>query len=257
MKIALAQTDAVEGNSLNNIQSFKPFIEEASSKSVDLIVFPELATSGYYLNTINDNLLSSDEEALVTQYAKSYSIDIIVGLPRMFNCKVLSSLVLFSKSGDTTILYDKIHLFPGEATHFSHGDTPSVFSYKNARLGLSICYDLRFPELYSFLRSQDANLILVSAAWPQSRIQHWISLLQARAIETQSYVVAVNRCGVDDKLVLGGNSMIISPLGDVIEQAAENPTLLISDIDFSVVNKIRAQFQFYSDRRLDIYCNFY
>lgn len=257
MKIGIGQVDAVPQNTSTNINNLKPFIKNAKNNGVDLLVLPELTTSGYYLNSIKNTSLSKEDTQHLLDLSIEYDLDIIIGVPQQRDNTLYNTLKLFRSNGRSENLYDKIHLFPGETKQFCSGSSPTLFSYKSWNLGATICYDLRFPELFSFLRSEGAHAIVVSAAWPQSRVAHWEALLVARAVETQCFIIAANRCGTDDQLTLAGNSMLISPTGEILVRAGIDSELLVHTIDTTSVKELREQFPFFNDRRLDLYKKFY
>lgn len=257
MKIAIGQVDAVEGNNHTNISNLISLIKNASENDVELLIFPELTTTGYYLETIGENTLTQNNCIQLSTLAKKFRIDFLIGVSCKEQDITNNTLMFFKSNGESNILYNKLHLFPGEAAWFSRGSSPTILAYKDWKIGLSICYDLRFPELFSYMRSKEVGIIVVSAAWPKARVSHWESLLKARAIETQSYILAANRCGVDNGLSLAGNSMVLSPTGEILAQASEEPELLICDLNHSTVADLRSQFPFYKDRRIDLYRNFY
>ena len=121
------------------------------------------------------------------------------------------------------------------------------------RLGIAICYDLRFPELFRKLALEDAEIICLPAEWPKPRQEHWKTLLRARAIENQLFVIAANCCGVQGKLDFFGLSQLISPLGNILQMAGEEDTELVAEFDFKEMEEYRAQIKTLDDRRADIY----
>ncbi|HKG80277.1 MAG TPA: nitrilase-related carbon-nitrogen hydrolase, partial [Pyrinomonadaceae bacterium] len=110
-----------------------------------------------------------------------------------------------------------------------------------------ICYDLRFPEIFRAAVFQGAQLFVVIANWPASRVRHWITLLKARAIENQAYVMGVNRCGNDPKLSYSGHSMIIDPRGEVLADASEVEGVISAEIDAEALAQYRREFPFLND----------
>lgn len=257
MKVAVAQLDASKNSSEENVDKVVSFIQKAVDCSCTLVLFPELITSGYYLDTIKDNALTLDSPLFesIQHTVKASDITVLVGIALNTSTETNNCLVLFS-SNERRIVYSKTHLFPGEAIHFSFGNSYSTFQLNSCNVAPLICYDLRFSDPFILYRSMEANLFTISAAWPMARKNHWISLLKARAIETQSFIIASNRCGIDDGLEMAGNSMIISPLGEILALATDADEELIScDIDLKRAQEIREQYPFFDDRRPDIYTN--
>lgn len=148
--------------------------------------------------------------------------------------------------------YAKRHPFAyaGEHDHYAPGDDRIVVDVGGVRTALTVCYDLRFTGAYWPL-APDTDLYLVVASWPASRRAHWRTLLRARAIENQAYVVGVNRVGSGGGLDYAGDSCIIDPMGEVLAAAASVETALVADVDPAVVAKVRADLPFMADRRED------
>lgn len=146
--------------------------------------------------------------------------------------------------------YRKIHPFTyaGEDRHFRAGDSFTQVTIDGLRFTLFVCYDLRFAnEFWQLATSTD--VYLVPANWPESRRTHWMSLLQARAIENQAYVVGCNRVGTGGSLVYSGDSRIVDPLGEVLASAAQTESILLADISADHVAQVRDRFRFLQDRR--------
>jgi predicted amidohydrolase len=121
------------------------------------------------------------------------------------------------------------------------------------RIGVAICYDLRFPELFRRLTMDGAELICLSAQWPKPRSDHWRTLLKARAIENQVFMVAANCCGRQGKLDFFGSSMIVSPRGEILAEAGEEPCNVMADIDWEAQRAYRQAIPAWNDRRTDVY----
>lgn len=160
-----------------------------------------------------------------------------------------NSLFLVGPAGQQC-RYDKIYPFSyaGEHERFRAGTTGVVVEVEGLRIGLSVCYDLRFAELY-WDRAPDVDLELVVANWPAARRHHWRSLIMGRAIENQTYVAAVNRVGDGGSLAYAGDSRIVDPAGEVLAGAAVGETILTAEVDAEVVAATRAAFPFQADRR--------
>ncbi len=152
---------------------------------------------------------------------------------------------------DGTILrYRKIHpfSFAGEHYHYEAGDKHVTVMVEGVRLSLFVCYDLRFGDEFWPLAS-DTDCYVVVANWPASRRSHWMTLVRARAIENQAYVVAVNRVGSGDGLDYSGDSAIIGPFGEEVVVGDDREAVLVGDVDPAVVADTRARFPFLVDRR--------
>jgi predicted amidohydrolase len=166
-------------------------------------------------------------------------------LPRPVN-----RLVLAGPDGEL-YRYDKIHpfSFAGEHEHYVAGDALLTVDVEGLRVSPFVCYDLRFADEFWDL-AERTDCYVVVANWPAARRHHWRSLLTARAIENQAYVVGVNRVGKDGGgLDHAGDSMIVDPLGETLAAAARVETTLVADVDSAVVAAVRARFPFLPDRR--------
>ncbi len=137
----------------------------------------------------------------------------------------------------------------GETEAYRGGDTLTTFDWGGGRIGLTICYDLRFPELYRALAFAGAELILNIANWPRRRIDHWVALLRARAIENQCYVAGVNRVGEDPTSRYVGRSLVVDPHGEIVADAGEDAGYASAQIDFERVRSWRSEFPALADAR--------
>ncbi|MCK4501959.1 MAG: carbon-nitrogen family hydrolase, partial [Desulfuromonadales bacterium] len=148
-----------------------------------------------------------------------------------------------------------LHLFSTmkEDQYLGSGDQSLVVDTSVGRLGIAICYDLRFPELFRKLALEGAEIICIPAEWPKPREEHWKTLLRARAIENQLFVIAANCCGIQGKLDFFGLSQLISPLGNVLELAGEENVELVANFDFAEMKQYRQKIDILNDRRSDIY----
>jgi predicted amidohydrolase len=152
---------------------------------------------------------------------------------------------IFNPDGGQILKYSKIHLFggpEGERKDFSSGDQVETVMIGEMMFGCAICYDLRFPELFRTLLAKGAETLIVSASWPSARISHWRTLLSARAIENQSYVVGCNAVGNQRGVQLGGNSMVINPSGEIIAELGVEPGVLRIHLDSNLVSENRQSF---------------
>lgn len=163
--------------------------------------------------------------------------------------------VLVSPSGDVEFTYRKIHLFgheSSEAELLSAGDEPKCADTPWGRVGAMTCYDIRFPELSRDLVNRGAEMLLIVSAWPAARVEHWSALLRARAIESQAWVVAVNACGVDAGVRLGGRSTVVAPDGSVVAEAGAQQQDLVCCVDAAASGRVRAELPFLADGRYSV-----
>ena len=223
MKIAAAQIACALGDIDANVRKMRDFASRAKEAGADLVVFPEMADTGYAMPVIQEHATPWTEGAVPATAGdrKKLCIGIISGVSERDGDSIYNSQVSIDANGEIVAKYRKTHLFspPPIEEHkcFASGDELVSFAAAGLRLGLTICYDLRFPEVYRTLACEEgANVFIISSAWPFPRLEHQRVLATARAIENQSYVVLSNRVGKDDGVAFCGSSAIIDPYGVVI-----------------------------------------
>ncbi|MBP1544755.1 MAG: hypothetical protein J6A16_11730 [Oscillospiraceae bacterium] len=165
-------------------------------------------------------------------------------------------LAYADKQGQIQARYSKMHPFTYGGEIFAKGSSPVCFCIDDMYIGLTICYDLRFPELYQEL-SKSCGCIIVSASWPKSRREHWLTLLRARAIENQCYIIGCNRTGNGDGIEYCGDSVVFSPDGLLVADGADRCGIVLCEISGQTVSEIRKAFPLKQDRRPVMYKNFY
>jgi len=190
----------------------------------------------------------------LSEWAKTFGIWLVAGSLPTFSPqqnRVHTTSLVFNPQGELSGFYHKLHLFDvdvadargryRESDSFMAGSEVSVIPSPFGGLGLSICYDLRFPDLYQLLRQHGADVLLVPAAFTKVTGQaHWLPLLQARAIENQCYVVAANQCGSHDgNRETWGHSVIIDPWGEILAQQENQPGLIAASLDPQKIEHIR------------------
>ncbi|MCS7034881.1 MAG: carbon-nitrogen family hydrolase, partial [Phycisphaerae bacterium] len=183
---------------------------------------------------------------------------IVAGLSLREGGKFYNTAVAFDARGACAAEYRKIHLFPGkhfcEPEIFTPGNFTTSFESGNIKVGIMICYDLRFPELARSLCLAGTEVLIVPAAWPAIRSGHWVALLRARAIENQMYVLGVNRAGQDGASAMGGTTCAFDPTGEELCCAPETGQhLLVIDVDPQQVRDVRASIPCLLDRRPETY----
>ncbi len=257
LTISLAQIAIQLGQPQQNLELARAQIAEAARRGAQIILLPELWTTGYDLS--NAHPLAQANAALLPELARlarQYSVYIGGSLLLEREGKVYNTFVFQSPTEDAPVLYSKIHLFRlmEEERWLAPGDHLQEATAPWGKAGLAICYDLRFPEMFRRYALSGAGLILISAEWPMPRVYHWQTLLRARAIENQCFVAATNCVGPVGKEVFGGRSAIISPWGEVLcEGSADQSELLTFTIDLEKVSEARQRIPILQDRRPDLY----
>ena len=261
MKVAAAQISCSLGDPKANLLKVREFSRRASDAGVQLIVFPEMTDTGYSMSVIqaHANSWTSGFVSGLQEIAAKLSIAIVCGVSERDGTSIYNSLVLVDQHGKIAAKYRKTHLYAvapvEEQNCFVSGDTFGSFALDGLRFGFSICYDLRFPEMYrKLVVEQNVGAIIVSSAWPFPRIEHFRTLALARAIENQSYVIASNRVGKDDDLWFCGSSVIIDPRGVAIASAsADREELIEADVSQELVLAVRSRVESLAHRREDLY----
>jgi len=262
MKIAVAQIACSLGDPEANLLKVRDFSRRAKDVGgAELIVFPEMTDTGYSMPVIREHASDWTNGFVpgVQEIAKRISIGIVSGVSERDGSSIYNSQILVDPQGNIAAKYRKTHLYAvtpvEEQTCFAPGDTFASFELGGLLFGFSICYDLRFPEMYRKLAvEQKVGAFVVSSAWPFPRDEHFRVLAIARAIENQSYVVASNRVGKDDDLWFCGGSAIIDPRGVVIAAAsADREELIYADLSEELVLSVRTRVASFAHRRQDLY----
>ncbi len=249
MKVALLQTRMEWRQKAANIAHYSKLIDALPS-DCRLVVLPEMFTTGFSMEDV-PALAETKEGATVqwlrdTARAKRMALcgSVIIEEER----KIFNRLFFVFPDGRFQY-YDKRHLFAvgGEAAVFSGGNTRLTVAYEGWRICPLICYDLRFP-VWSRNIGNEYDMLIYSANWPQSRIGVWNTLLPARAIENQTYVLGVNRVGDDGQgIAHNGQSKIIGFKGEILQQAGDTETALIAELSLNELQKFREKFPVWRD----------
>jgi omega-amidase len=263
VNIAVLQMDIKIGEPDMNFASAERMMNEAVGGDVkpDVILLPEMWNAGYALDRIQE-LADVDGErtkAMMSAFSRKHGVYIIAGSVSDRSSGdglVRNTIYAFNRQGELVSDYSKIHLFRlmDEEKYLTAGDKHGLLSIDGVEAGTLICYDIRFPELTRKLAvEKGAHVLFVPAQWPKPRLNHWRTLLIARAIENQMYVVACNRVGISGTADFFGHSMIIDPWGEILAEAGEEECILRASIDLSHVDKVRQTIPIFSDRRPDLY----
>jgi len=261
MKIAVAQISCSLGDPAANLSKVREFSSQARDVGTELIVFPEMTDTGYSMPVIREsaNHWNSGFVAGLQEIAGKLSIAIVSGVSERDGSSIYNSQVFVDSQANIAGKYRKTHLYAvapvEEQTCFAPGDCFTTFELCGLRFGFSICYDLRFPEMYRKLATEEkVGAFVISSAWPFPRLEHFRTLALARAIENQSYVIASNRVGKDDDLWFCGSSAIIDPRGIVIAAAsADREELIQADLSEELVLSVRRRVESFAHRRQDLY----
>ncbi|MGC6455763.1 MAG: nitrilase-related carbon-nitrogen hydrolase [Coraliomargaritaceae bacterium] len=263
MKLFLAQFAVENGNIDSNLKSIYHFLDQASHAGADLLVLPEMCTTG--MDWVRNRELADRSEAdlkSLIEYAAKRKIAFCGSfLERVDKQHNANCLYYIDTRGVRVTQYRKTHLFSlfNENDHILRGEDIVTADTGLGTFGFSICYDLRFPELFRQCMLEGAVVQILVAAFPHPRLSHWQNLLRARAIENQVYIVAVNQCGQErhgntaGEVSYFGHSMVVDPWGEVVFEAGEEPGLFEVELDLELVSRVRETMPALKDRRTDLY----
>ena len=260
MKLALVQPE-ITADKASNLQLAVRTIRDAANRKTDLIVFPEM----FMALPAGDESLASQAEPLdgpfvlaLAEVARAHAVNVICGIwehaPNA--TRVFNTVVAITSAGKLAATYRKLHLFDAlsvrESDQMLRGEEhPPVLTLGSTRVGLAICYDLRFPELFRDLVDRGADVIVVPSAWYAGPFKedHWLTLLRARAIENTVYVAAANLTG----RAFAGRTSLIDPFGVVKATANEGADVVFGETSASRITEVRKKLPTITHRRTDLY----
>ncbi len=255
MRAHLFQYDIAWEDPERNHSLVESLVADADVRPGDFLLLPEMFDTGFSLNIERTFDRDGSSRGFLARLAQSTGCWVQASLTIVGDDeRGRNRALVFAPAGSQVAQYDKIHpfTFGREGERFTGGHDVTTFRWGDEDRGLivcpAICYDLRFPELFREGLSQGAEVIAIGANWPSARHEHWRLLLRARAIENQSYVLAVNRCGSDPHLSYLGGSAAIDPMGETIAEAGDESCVLSVEVDPKAVREWREQFPAWRDR---------
>lgn len=253
MRLELCQTNILWENKTENIKRAEKIISESKA---DIVLFPEMSFTGFSMNTAltgeRDNFTLNKMSEFSLKYKKALAFGWVK------NTEDLSeNHYSFIENGRLLSDYVKIHPFSysGEDKYFKGGNSVNVFEFMDLNFSSFICYDLRFPEIFRAV-SEGADIITVAANWPSKRSEHWTTLLRARAIENQCYIIGINCVGDIGGIEYKGESCVISPDGTIIKSLSDKEDSIIVEIE-NDVKDYREIFPVHKDKRKELYKELY
>ena len=261
MKIAAAQISCMLGDFSANLCKVRDFAVLAKKSGAELIVFPEMADTGYSMPVIQKHAKKWSDGAVpeLQKIAKEISIAVVAGISDRDGASIFNSQVLVNGRGEVVAKYRKTHLVTAapldERVCLSPGNEFVSCKVGKFTVGLSICYDLRFPEMArTLVIERGANVIVNSSAWPVVRAEHLRILALARAVENQCYLIIANRVGTDDGVTFCGSSLIVDPSGAILAAASPDRAELIgAEISEQVIADVRNRVRVFAHRRPELY----
>lgn len=252
LRVAGVQFNIAWENKRENFTRVHGLLLSNPPAKYSLVALPEMFATGFSMNagTIAEDY-GGETECYLSNLAKEFEIYLIGGVA-MRNKKgaIRNKALVFSPSGDLVCFYAKMRTFTpgGESDFYASGSKPAVFPWNDAQVAPLICYDLRFPELFrATAATHRPELFVLIANWPEKRSHHWTPLLQARAIENQAYVVAVNRVGSDPFQSYAGESMVIDPQGKIVAHAGHVEGIITAELDIPSLREYREKLPFLAD----------
>lgn len=255
MKIIGIQFDIIWENKEANLARVEKLLQETNPSQGSLVILPEMFATGFSMNV---RLTKEPPTSIVleklSQWAREFSINIIAGvvLPAPGAVRARNEAILYNRRGSCVGRYAKVHLFSlaGEDKYYEAGKDIVIWPVDDWKIMPAICYDLRFPELFRRAILRGADCIIVIANWPAIRQEQWQTLLCARAIENQCYVVGVNRVGKDPSATYVGGTTVVDPMGRVIGLLGNEEGILTVELNKFELQQWRRSFPALSDVRL-------
>ena len=258
LTVCAVQLGSLEGETIDAaLEVVTSTVAGAVEAGAELVVLPEIWTPGYFAF---DSYADASQHAgrireHLSSLASTHDIHLHGGsFVEEEGGRYYNTSVLFDRDGDPIGQYRKIHLFgygSREPEVLTPGERPTVVETEIGRVGMVVCYDLRYPELFRHMVDRGAEMVLVASAWPHPRLDAWSTLNRARAIESQVYVIAANGVGpTQSGPSLCGHSVIVDPWGIPVAQGGDDPALVMAMIDLDAPSESRLRFRQLADRRL-------
>jgi predicted amidohydrolase len=263
LTVTLAQMDIALGEPVLNFAVAENLAAQAAARSEagipHLLLLPELWSTAYDLERAPELahtlVHGPDDAALAASMAQRYGLWLAGSMLEKQEGRCYNCLTLYSPQGRLEGVYRKVHLFRlmQEEQYLAPGPELATAETPWGTTGLSICYDLRFPEIYRAAALAGARLMIIPAEWPNPRREHWRTLLRARAIENQCFVAACNRVGAMRESTFFGASALIDPWGESLLEGDATAQLLTATIDLTLADEVRSRIPVFADRRVDLY----
>jgi predicted amidohydrolase len=249
--------DVRAGQPEANLARAREFAAQARRAGADLLLLPELWLHGYDLERAAEYAAPLGEGgfAQMAALAREFGLCLAGTLLERHGGGISNTAVLYGPDGALMGSYRKVHLFRlmREQRYLAPGDRAVLLPTPWGPVGIPVCYDLRFPELFRVMALAGAVLLLVPAQWPVRRLEAWLTLTRARAIENELFVAACNRVGVAGDAVFAGHSCIVDPWGNVLAEGDDRERLVVAEIDLREIPKARRYLTIYEDRRPEAY----
>ncbi|MCX7822960.1 MAG: carbon-nitrogen family hydrolase [Syntrophobacterales bacterium] len=252
LSIIAFQYSIAEGNIETNIEKVDTLGKCLNPSDPKVVILPEMWASGFDYKRLREHALNGWKiRDQMARWASEWNAIIIGSIADLTETShIVNRAYVIDPSGNILGYYDKIHLFSphGEHLHFARGSRLLIAETPLGRVGVIICYDLRFPEICRIMAIEGAELLCVPALWPSVRVDHWRLLLRARAVENQMFVVGCNGCGEIGNISYPGASSIISPWGEILKEGKETEEIIATRINMGDVERVRSTIPCLADR---------
>lgn len=254
MIVAGIQFDIAWEDPDENFRRVGPLLQQAANHGARLIALPEMFATGFSMRAGEMATHAQATRDFLAQSASTLGVWLVGGFAEPGEARPVNAAGVFSPAGEEVLHYLKIHPFAlaGEDEHFDAGNAVDTVEIEGVRVTPLICYDLRFPELFR-ARAVSTDLFVVIANWPIRRAHAWRTLLAARAIDDQAWVLGVNRIGEAEGHPHRGDTTLLDPWGAVVSTLADEAGVVLGEVDAGVVGKARERFPFLDDRRPELY----
>ena len=257
MKIAGLQLEIAWEDPDENYRRAAELAVRAVDEGARLLALPEAFATGFSMRSAAMAEHAETTRLFLANLARDHGVWVLAGYVEPGKTRPVNACSLLSPDGDEALHCRKIHPFTlaGEHEHFEAGSTVRTGTIDGIRITPLICYDLRFVELFRAAASQ-TDLFIVIANWPAARAYAWRTLLAARAIDCQAYVLGVNRVGDAEGHPHRGDTTLVDPLGRVVETLADDAGVVLGEVDAATVAEVRKRYPFLADRRPEVYRHF-
>lgn len=263
MKLGIGQIEIRRGDPSHNLDLIDDLAKRAAQLDADVLCLPEMVTTGFDWKRNRELLAEAwQHHDAVAMIARTHKIAICGSFLECAESGMpCNTLLYFDQKGTVLAKYRKIHLFTlfREDRHVQAGDAIVVADIEYTKAGFGVCYDLRFPEIFRKNTDLGAQIQILPAAFPHPRLEHWRTLVRARAIENQCFFIAVNQSGKEhhdpgvEAAEYFGHSMVVDPWGETRIEMGEEEDLQVVEIDLSQVERVRSRLSALKDRRFDLY----
>lgn len=244
MKIALCQMDIAWLDFQSNLNKIKNYIDQAENENAKILVFPEMALSGFCMEPEKACLeLSNPILKELTLHTRGKQVLIFIGVAMKKGSEYTNDCLII-KNGEIITSYSKMNLFTvtNEHLHYKAGNKMLTLNYEGINYTPLICFDTRFTKPFVNGAINNTDVFVIMASWPDTQSAHWKTLLSARAMDTQAFVIGVNRIGSGDGMNFAGECMVVAPSGKPMLEYSSTEKLIVTEVDFTYSKKLREKF---------------